>query len=112
MCAEVQVTCVYSVSCCLMMVEHTSQSRAFGGEFWVCSRLQQGADQPELLRSSLAADHTLPPPLVERSCCEEIQVEVDTPGLLSTLLSIPLFLCTSFATEFFDIYVVFTSHQI
>lgn len=63
---------------------------------WVCSRLQQGADQPELLRSSLAADHTLPPPLVKRSCCEEIQVEVNTPGILSTLLSISLFLCTSF----------------
>lgn len=34
------------------------------------------------MTASLAADHTLPTPLVERSCCEELQVWVKTPGFL------------------------------
>lgn len=46
------------------------------------STLRWGADYPELLTASLAADHTLPTPLVERSCCEELQVWVKTPGFL------------------------------
>lgn len=83
---------MYSMSPCLVKVQYTSQRWAFGS---VLARVKRGADQPELLRSSLAADHTLPPPLVHRSCCEETQVEVNTPGFLSTL-SVQLFLCISF----------------